>query len=86
MIAARSVSTSSNTSAGSNASTGTYVPATLSVPSTASTHPPTWNSGIGLTCTSPGHTPNREVTRRASLVMPRWCSNAPLGNPVVPDV
>ncbi len=51
------------------------------------TQPPVWKSGIGFTQalrSSPSSTRSR--MNRALFTMPWWCSRAPLGKPVVPEV
>ena len=50
------------------------------------TQPAVWNSGMALTWTRRDRMPRRAVYSRALLTIPRWCSTAPLGKPVVPEV
>lgn len=65
-----SSSRSRNCSAGSKAEGRTSVPRTASVPSTLMTHPAVWDSGIGLTMTSPGSSPARSAYSAALSVIP----------------
>jgi hypothetical protein len=55
-------------------------------PSVTSTHPAVWNSGSGLTHTSPGPACKISAQNRALLVIPRCRKTAPFGKPVVPEV
>ena len=71
---------------GSNASTSTCVARFETEPSTQQTQPPVWNSGMVVMKTSPGSMPIRSLVSAPLLTSPRWCSSAPLGKPVVPDV
>ena len=86
VIVARSVSMSSSMSEGSKARTDTWRTPACRVPRVPRTQPAVWNMGNGLTYTSPALAPDRVEKIRALLVRPRWCSSAPFGNPVVPDV
>ena len=82
----RSDSISSSIRPGSNAGGRTSVPRVATAPSTLMTHPAAWNSGMGLRKTVPGGKPPRSMVSRALLTIPRWCSTAPFGTPVVPEV
>ena len=82
-IADRSDSIRSSTSPSSKPGTRTWVNRPCTGPSVSSTQPAVWNSGIGLTHTSPGSACRICAQNRALLVIPRWRSTAPLGKPVV---
>src|SRR5437879_3472163 len=81
-----SCSTRLKNRAGSNQGASTIRPRACTGPSVASTQPAVWNIGIGLTQASSGPKPRRCMLNRELLVMARWASRAPFGNPVVPDV
>ncbi len=55
-------------------------------PSVMQAQPEVWNIGMKFSTVSPPCTPARAKVRRALLIRPRWCSSAPFGKPVVPEV
>ena len=48
--------------------------------------PEVWNIGMKFITVSPSRIMARAKAMRALLVSPRWCSSAPFGKPVVPEV
>src|SRR5581483_10938158 len=70
----------------SNQGAITIRPRAWTGPRVATTQPAVWNIGIGLTQASSDVNPRRPMESRALLVIARWASRAPFGNPVVPDV
>ena len=82
----RSASISSSIRPGSNPCISTNVPRMANVPISQPTSPPMWNIGMALGQTPPSGNLARGAMLRDVLMTPRWCSHAPFGKPVVPEM
>jgi hypothetical protein len=82
----RYVSNASRIVAGLKPGKITKVPRLAQAPNEVTAPPPMWYIGIALMYTPPSDMPARSATKVASLTRPMWCSIAPRGKPVVPEV